>query len=573
MNIALVQLVSATLAAALFLLANLAFEKKVAARGRYLLGAILAISFLLPVRIPLFRVEIPESKLAQAGTEGEALAGTLFFPEASEKPGFTVGEGAQSEPQQKPAGQSTSKISQGIWAAVWAVYALGASITLFCTVYRYCRVVNSLRRCGRAPSERESEIFLKLCKKHGFRKSPALLVCPGYVLGSSVAYGFFRSKIAIADKFREEDAALILEHELTHCKRKDAFFKAVLALLSSLYWFNPIMHLFIREMEEICEQSCDETLLKNGGIDEKKRYCRLLIETACIKKAENKMMFSAFKGGKVKMKKRLNNIITEKNKKVTALVVCIALSLVAISSAVYAVVVPEPNSGESTFTGTIDTEEKHYPLSDSELKDIEKEIRTEREEVSSDYTDEENEAIIKEFTKYSTQNKTNGYIIDGEYKGMPSMMTKNGIPVIAVAINGEITMTCEVNPYTNEEGIVLNLVEQSDGSMTAEEISMGEYLKAYVKRYCSMLSYEEMIEFCETNGYNAEEWTSNSLFLENYVNKEGSYDFVKFYNELVALKQWENENFLTAWYSCGCELQDPASALRTYLARIGITIE
>ena len=341
MNIALVQLVSATLAAALFLLANLAFEKKVAARGRYLLGAILAISFLLPVRIPLFRVEIPESKLAQAGTEGEAFAGALFFPEASEKPGFTAGEGTQSEPQQKPAGQSTSKISQGIWAAVWAVYALGASITLFCTVYRYCRVVNSLRRCGRAPSERESEIFLKLCKKHGLRKSPALLVCPGYALGSSVAYGFFRSKIAIADKFREEDAALILEHELTHCKRKDAFFKAVLALLSSLYWFNPIMHLFIREMEEICEQSCDETLLKNGGIDEKKRYCRLLIETASSANAEEKHFASAFKGGKRLMKKRMENIIGKKSKILTVIVVVAVLLAVTVSSAIYLAPPPE----------------------------------------------------------------------------------------------------------------------------------------------------------------------------------------------------------------------------------------
>ena len=67
---------------------------------------------------------------------------------------------------------------------------------------------------------------------------------------------------------------------------------------------------------------------------------------------------------------------------------------------------------------------------------------------------------------------------------------------------------------------------------------------------------------------------NNVLFLENYVSEDGdTYDFVKFYNEIVALKNWESENFLAAWCASDCEFQPPASALKTYLARIGITVE
>ena len=204
------------------------------------------------------------------------------------------------------------------------------------------RSVKFLRRCGRAPSARQGEIFARLCQKHGFRKSPSLLVCPEFALGSSVTFGITRQTVLIADKFAEEDFALILEHELTHCKRKDAFFKAVLTLLCSLYWFNPIMHLFIREMNDICEQSCDEKLLKNSGFEEKKRYCVLLVETALSNSAEKKFLFSAFRGGKNAMKQRITNILGKKSKVITAVLVVSALLITVLTSAIY-LVEPQKN--------------------------------------------------------------------------------------------------------------------------------------------------------------------------------------------------------------------------------------
>ena len=288
MQIAFSKLIFATLAAAVFIVANLASGKRVSAGGRYFVGWILVFAFILPANIPLLRVEIPENRAEQMFIGGEANGEQHNFPTV--KPPLPSFSESEPEPAPgEPTGQNAKAFSFPAEAAVWSVYALGAFITLFCTFYRYCRAVKSLQRCGRAPSERENEIYLRLCKKHRLRKAPVLLVCPAFVTGSSITFGFFRQVVLIADKFKEEDYALILEHELTHCKRKDSLFKAVLSLLGALYWFNPIMHLFIREMHDLCEQSCDEKLLKNSDFDERERYCILLIETACAR-AGNKNM-------------------------------------------------------------------------------------------------------------------------------------------------------------------------------------------------------------------------------------------------------------------------------------------
>lgn len=338
MQIAFSTLVFATVAAAVFITANRVSGNKIPAEWRYAVGWILAVSFVLPANVPLLRVEMPESRLEQMGFDGEAYGEQIYFPVQPQPP--ELPEGGETPAPAEPNEQGAGKTPFFLRGAVWSVYALGVFLTLFCKLYRYCRAVKSLQRCGRAPSERENEIYLRLCEKYGFRKPPVLLVCSADIAGSSVTFGFFRRVVLISDKFAEEGHALILEHELTHCKRRDSFFKAGLMLLGSLYWYNPVMHVFIREMHALCEQSCDEKLLKNSGFEEKKLYCRLLIEAACTQ-ADNKNIVSAFKGGKKIMKKRIENILGRKSKLIAVLVLSTVILVTALTSAIYVATPPE----------------------------------------------------------------------------------------------------------------------------------------------------------------------------------------------------------------------------------------
>jgi beta-lactamase regulating signal transducer with metallopeptidase domain len=283
MYTALAHLFRATFLAVLFIISNRATRGKANPCLKTFLGCLLAVLFLVPLNIPIMQVELP------ANTENSFIAEKEQGTEVSPAPPDEITPGGE-----QPGAANASKNFLSAKAAVWAVYTLGAGITLFCTVYRYRKEVKSLLRCGRAPSAGENEIYLRLCQKHGLRKAPVLLVCPPFVIGSSLTFGIFRPTVIISEKFPPKDYALILEHELTHCKRRDSLKKALLALVSVFYWFNPIMHAFVCEMNGLCEEACDETLLKNSGEEQREAYCLLLIQTALSKSAEKKFIFSAF---------------------------------------------------------------------------------------------------------------------------------------------------------------------------------------------------------------------------------------------------------------------------------------
>ena len=79
-------------------------------------------------------------------------------------------------------------------------------------------------------------------------------------------YGLIKPKIIISEKtLYESDIKRlkhILLHELSHIKRHDIFFNIVRHILLSVYFFNPIIVIGLRQMERDCETACDETVLK-----------------------------------------------------------------------------------------------------------------------------------------------------------------------------------------------------------------------------------------------------------------------------------------------------------------------
>jgi beta-lactamase regulating signal transducer with metallopeptidase domain len=56
----------------------------------------------------------------------------------------------------------------------------------------------------------------------------------------------------------------ILNHELAHIKRLDAFTQALANLVASLYWFHPLVWLMVRAMRAERERACDDHVLAAG---------------------------------------------------------------------------------------------------------------------------------------------------------------------------------------------------------------------------------------------------------------------------------------------------------------------
>ncbi len=341
MTRALFQVISATVTVSLFLLLNRLTEKKISALGRYLAGLILAVTFLIPLRIPIICIEIPEIRVPYFEEE-TAIPDDLAPP--TSVPIVPLPDDFEAETEAPATSQNPLTTPKAFPLSfektLIALYLFGAMATLFCTLFRYCRTAKRLQRCGRAPTEAERSVYLSVCQTLKIKKTPSLLVCPNDVFSSPVTFGVFKQTILVSDAFSADELPMILGHELTHCKRRDSFAKVFFAVLGSAYWFHPLMRLFIRTMNELCESACDERFLLGGSMETKRQYCRLLVLTASQVNKKESFLFTAFKGGKPQMKKRLSNILTEKNKKGAVILVVLMIVIAAISIFVYAATPP-----------------------------------------------------------------------------------------------------------------------------------------------------------------------------------------------------------------------------------------
>ena len=68
-----------------------------------------------------------------------------------------------------------------------------------------------------------------------------------------------------ADEWTAERRTIVLLHELAHVKRLDAFTQAVVQIVVSAFWFNPLVWVVARHMRTEREHACDDLVLQGGA--------------------------------------------------------------------------------------------------------------------------------------------------------------------------------------------------------------------------------------------------------------------------------------------------------------------
>ena len=111
-----------------------------------------------------------------------------------------------------------------------------------------------------------------------------------------------------------DDFNNILLHEFTHYRRGDVWLKWAAMFIFAFHWFNPLCCLFIKELDKVCELSCDEKLLKNMDKQQKQSYGETLLELAAVKGAKKSSLSTCLAEEKHVLKERLEQIMKYKNK-------------------------------------------------------------------------------------------------------------------------------------------------------------------------------------------------------------------------------------------------------------------
>lgn len=77
--------------------------------------------------------------------------------------------------------------------------------------------------------------------------------------------GLFHPAVYLTnERYEKQELCFILTHELTHYQRKDLWYKLLMQVVVSIYWFNPFLYKMRRDAERIVENLCDARVV--GGL-------------------------------------------------------------------------------------------------------------------------------------------------------------------------------------------------------------------------------------------------------------------------------------------------------------------
>ncbi|MGN0134120.1 MAG: M56 family metallopeptidase, partial [Anaerotignum sp.] len=251
------------------------------------------------------------------------------------------------------------------------VWMMGVVLFLVWQGWKYAGFRRMLKRSRRKVLDASVlDTYYTLCRSMGMKKRPELYFCGG--LPSPLCVGFWKQEIYINSEDREEgDIRLILKHELTHCQRKDLWFKGVLMLARAMHFFNPFVHWMAKLAEKDMELSCDLAVMENCGMAEREAYSMAILRTVKETKSKNMQMSTAFSGGKEELKARFENIFDMTAKKRGIALFVAAALVVCGGTAFVGCAVPEVE--EETLTGVVYgdyTEEIVHQLYEAKLQYI-----------------------------------------------------------------------------------------------------------------------------------------------------------------------------------------------------------
>ena len=191
-------------------------------------------------------------------------------------PNVQVTQPPNSETQvPKPAWKAPSFVQ--VLGVIWLIGAMGV---LLWSIGTHLRLWRYLKRWSKPMVEQDvCERYWAQAHRLKLTRLPPLVSCPG--LKIPMLAGVFRPVLMLPEHMANDnrlDYALL--HELIHHRRKDIWLKVVTVLATSVHWFNPLVWLMERQVEQDMELACDDTALTVLPPQEHRSYGETILHAA-----------------------------------------------------------------------------------------------------------------------------------------------------------------------------------------------------------------------------------------------------------------------------------------------------
>ena len=147
-------------------------------------------------------------------------------------------------------------------------------------------------------------------------------------IASPFVFGIVRPRIYLPYRLSDEERDYILRHENYHIRRRDYLVKIFAFALLAVYWFHPLVWVAFYMMSRDMEMSCDEQVLKELGVNQRKAYSTLLLSFACQKRFP---LPSPVSFGENDIKSRIKGILNYKKPTFWSLVAMIVLIVALVA--------------------------------------------------------------------------------------------------------------------------------------------------------------------------------------------------------------------------------------------------
>lgn len=346
---------SGTLLILLLLLFRPLYGSRLSKRWQYYIWLIVIARLLLPVTAPANLMNGLFHYMEQTIGQIERFGGPDTM--AEESGGFATDNSAKTPsaesagnpsnadktPDSNQAGTSYSKDASEtaksnsranvprLIAALWLIIALlllVRKITIYQSFVKYVRAgskpVNDIALLER---------FGQILAKNQVRKHVELSV--NHLVSSPLLIGFWHPHIILPDTdLSADDFYYTVIHELTHYKRRDMYYKWVIQLTICLHWFNPFVYRMEKEINRLCELSCDERVIRSLSEKARKSYGDTLLNAIGIGGSYKDALASVtLKESKELLKGRLDAIMKYKNKSTAAMTAAFIAALMLLFAA------------------------------------------------------------------------------------------------------------------------------------------------------------------------------------------------------------------------------------------------
>ena len=164
-----------------------------------------------------------------------------------------------------------------IFYFVWLIGAIITFGVLFREYYSLCFNLKIIKQLNNNDVDKALTLAINKLK---LKNKPVIIMNKGVAAPAEV--GFFKQTIFINEyPYTEKELYYILLHELTHYKIKTNWMKLFTTIITSLFWWNPLMYWFRNHIDDLMEIYVDSYIAQKFTFKEKCEYldCLYLVSS------------------------------------------------------------------------------------------------------------------------------------------------------------------------------------------------------------------------------------------------------------------------------------------------------